>query len=79
MIDTPKALPLWAFPSRGVAQFGSASVLGTEGRWFESSRPDHDKTGHGKLQALFSALDRHLRPLIFQHLVPPLATAQPPH
>ena len=25
---------------RGVAQFGSASALGAEGRWFESSRPD---------------------------------------
>src|SRR4051812_36483284 len=27
--------------SRGVAQPGSASALGAEGRWFESSRPDH--------------------------------------
>jgi hypothetical protein len=27
--------------SRGVAQSGSAPVLGTGGRWFESSRPDH--------------------------------------
>jgi hypothetical protein len=26
---------------RGVAQPGSASALGAEGRWFESSRPDH--------------------------------------
>ena len=26
---------------RGVAQLGSASALGAEGRWFESSRPDH--------------------------------------
>lgn len=26
---------------RGVAQPGSASVLGTEGREFESLRPDH--------------------------------------
>ena len=24
-----------------MAQFGSAPVLGTGGRWFESSRPDH--------------------------------------
>ena len=27
--------------SRGVAQLGSASALGAEGRWFESSHPDH--------------------------------------
>ncbi len=26
---------------RGVAQPGSASALGAEGRWFESSLPDH--------------------------------------
>ena len=26
---------------RGVAQSGSASALGAEGRWFKSSRPDH--------------------------------------
>ena len=26
---------------RGVAQPGRASALGAEGRWFESSRPDH--------------------------------------
>ena len=26
---------------RGVAQSGSASALGAEGRWFESSHPDH--------------------------------------
>lgn len=25
---------------RGVAQLGSASALGAEGRWFESSHPD---------------------------------------
>jgi periplasmic divalent cation tolerance protein len=25
-----------------VAQFGSVSVWGTEGRWFKSSRPDHN-------------------------------------
>ena len=30
---------------RGVAQLGSASVWGTGGRWFESSRPDHASTG----------------------------------
>src|SRR5512132_1829812 len=28
-------------PSRGVAQPGSASHWGCGGRWFESSRPDH--------------------------------------
>jgi hypothetical protein len=27
---------------RGIAQPGSAAVLGTAGRWFESSCPDHD-------------------------------------
>jgi hypothetical protein len=27
-------------PQRGVAQLGSAPVLGTGGRWFESSHPD---------------------------------------
>ena len=27
--------------SRGVAQPGSASALGAEGRWFKSSHPDH--------------------------------------
>jgi hypothetical protein len=29
------------FGRRGVAQPGSASALGAEGRWFESSLPDH--------------------------------------
>ena len=29
---------------RGVAQFGRASVLGTEGRMFESCRSDHMRT-----------------------------------
>ena len=29
------------FLSRGVAQSGSASALGAEGREFESHRPDH--------------------------------------
>jgi hypothetical protein len=38
----------------GVAQPGRASGSGPEGRWFESSRPDHpipvyfDKTGHSE-------------------------------
>ena len=31
------------FKSRGVAQSGSASALGAEGRGFESLRPDHSK------------------------------------
>lgn len=30
---------------RGVAQFGSASALGAEGRRFESGRPDHTYAG----------------------------------
>ena len=30
--------------SRGVAQPGSAPVLGTGGRKFESCRPDHDQS-----------------------------------
>ena len=34
--------PAW---SRGVAQPGSASALGAEGRVFESRRPDHFETG----------------------------------
>ena len=29
--------------SRGVAQFGSAFGSGPRGRWFKSSRPDHQK------------------------------------
>ena len=33
---------------RGVAQAGSAPVLGTGGRWFESSRPDKMKKGSPK-------------------------------
>ena len=32
------------FDSRGVAQPGSATVLGTVGREFESRRPDHKKS-----------------------------------
>ena len=32
-----------SFDSRGVAQPGSATVLGTVGREFESRRPDHTK------------------------------------
>ena len=39
--------------ARGVAQSGSASALGAEGRWFESGRPDHRPlerilTAHGR-------------------------------
>ena len=33
--------PILSPCDRGVAQLGSASALGAEGRWFESSRPDH--------------------------------------
>ena len=33
--------PILITCDRGVAQLGSASALGAEGRWFESSRPDH--------------------------------------
>ena len=33
-----------AYDSRGVAQPGSATVLGTVGREFESRRPDHLKS-----------------------------------
>ena len=36
---------------RGIAQSGSASALGAEGRWFESSYPDH-----GALAELVDAL-----------------------
>ena len=36
---------------RGIAQPGSASALGAEGRWFESSYPDH-----GSLAELVDAL-----------------------
>ena len=36
-----KLLILISFDSRGVAQPGSATVLGTVGREFESRRPDH--------------------------------------
>ncbi len=39
---TKKKLENPSFPMvRGVAQPGSASALGAEGRWFESSLPDH--------------------------------------
>jgi hypothetical protein len=33
----------WIERHRGVAQSGSASALGAEGRGFESLRPDHRK------------------------------------
>ena len=35
---------IWDFlgsKPRGIAQSGSASALGAEGRWFKSSYPDH--------------------------------------
>ena len=38
-----KLLRIISFDSRGVAQPGSATVLGTVGREFESRRPDHLK------------------------------------
>ena len=38
-----KLLRIISFDSRGVAQPGSATVLGTVGREFESRRPDHIK------------------------------------
>ena len=37
---------------RGVAQPGSASVLGTEGREFESRRPDHHRIVRRQLHAV---------------------------
>ena len=37
----PRLLITTPFDSRGVAQPGSATVLGTVGREFESRRPDH--------------------------------------
>src|SRR5208283_453805 len=43
---------------RGVAQSGSASALGAEGRWFESSRPDHSKPFI--LQAMWPVSATHL-------------------
>ena len=49
----PLKHPLDDVHVRGVAQPGSASVLGTEGRRFESFRPDHIlssyKTGRANL------------------------------
>lgn len=46
-------------PRRGVAQLGSASALGAEGRWFESSHPDHRLMGRGpcSLAVLMLRLD----------------------
>ncbi len=38
---------------RGVAQLGSASALGAEGRWFESSRPDQNIRRSGIVLGLF--------------------------
>ena len=38
---------------RKMAQSGSASALGAEGRWFESSRPDYVKTALSVLFLLF--------------------------
>ena len=35
------AISIFSDDSRGVAQPGSATVLGTVGREFESRRPDH--------------------------------------
>ena len=37
------AISLFSDDSRGVAQPGSATVLGTVGREFESRRPDHSE------------------------------------
>lgn len=38
--------------SRGVAQLARASVWGTEGRWFESSRPDQKERSMSKTAEL---------------------------
>ena len=41
-----------SMPSRGVAQLGSASALGAEGRRFKSCHPDqHDRYDHDRPQA----------------------------
>ena len=42
--------------TRGLAQSGSASALGAEGRWFESSIPDQTKGSHMRYLTLFTAL-----------------------
>ena len=40
-LHTSRRSPILLWRLRGVAQLGSASALGAEGRWFESSHPDH--------------------------------------
>ena len=43
---------------RGVAQLGSASALGAEGRWFESSRPDQrNRRSDGMFDLLLFCLE----------------------
>ncbi len=49
---------------RGVAQFGSASDLGSEGRKFESCRPDHTKIlNHRIICGFFVLLYEHIMDL----------------
>ena len=48
--------------ARGVAQSGSASALGAEGRWFESSLPDHKIKELQKTEGELSETVRVQRP-----------------
>ena len=48
---------------RGVAQLGSASALGAEGRWFESSRPDHVRVWFNGRTSAFQADDAGSTPV----------------
>ncbi len=41
-----------AEPARGMAQSGSASALGAEGRGFESLCPDHSASGKSAVRGL---------------------------
>ena len=44
-VDTVNLYIACSYKFRDVAQSGSASASGAEGRWFKSSRPDHFRKG----------------------------------
>ena len=61
-------------PCRGVAQPGSASVLGTEGRRFESCLPDHTATGSEEHALTVSAPAKLDRRAIWAIALPAMIT-----
>ena len=60
--------PSFGRPTRGVAQSGSASASGAEGRRFKSSRPDDKRTKFYFVRFFFTQKMVHMRRMQLAHV-----------